>query len=136
MMREYRQHFDQLRFGEILNRAGITIEGLPKLPEFTRSGRSTLCYNYICGKCGLHQCNFDHIPGSKLTEDFVQKFIGMVKSGIQRYIEAHSGNHFDRLQDQRNVRQRRDYDQRSENQRRFGYGGGGYGQGGGGHRRA
>ena len=83
-MQQYHQKRNQVKVTELLQAGGKKFIDLPKMQCFTgENGRSTLCYNYILGRCLQKECKFQHIKGTQLDLPFVQGMINVLTPGMQ-----------------------------------------------------
>jgi hypothetical protein len=68
----------------ILNHVNLTMEDLPR-PAPEVCGTSSICYNYILGRCHMDPCNHKHLRAQDLTDDFASELLTKLRPGITEF---------------------------------------------------
>ena len=96
MMRGIWQRFGkEVRFAELIRSANIRINDLPTIDwHVGPTGNNCLCFNHILGHCphmvrGV--CTFDHVLGTDLSNNFVDKLCRLVTPGVDTILNGGTG---------------------------------------------
>ena len=82
-------------FGSILMAGGIRITDLPTLPAYQGPrGRSSMCYSQLLGLCLLDasECSFQSVRDDELTDDFVNRFVQVMRPALEAFLEQGARN--------------------------------------------
>ena len=81
------------------------------LRKYQNKGRSTLCYNFLLGRCNRTDCKFAHVRGAEIPGEFSKDLIEVIKPGVEAIVNegaqrSSNGNDRQRGGEGSNKRQR------------------------------
>ena len=75
---------------QILNAANVRFEDIPRLRGLVDDkGRTTVCYNYLCGQCPMRKCRFVHVQAPSVTDEWATNFCRLIQTGVD-YVARNS----------------------------------------------
>ena len=84
-MSDYIKKFRSVRLNQLLEHMGLTIADLPTLPVMATSTTS-ICYNFVLGKCVHSGCLHKHVDAVDVTDDFAEKITSTLTPAIQSFL--------------------------------------------------
>jgi hypothetical protein len=86
-----------IHLAEVLNVAGKQQQDLPMLPHFCyANGQPFLCWNSTLGWCMYWECHYlqegRHPSPNDIPDDFTDKVIGVLSTGIQACMQTGRGD--------------------------------------------
>lgn len=82
---EYVKKFRSIRLTQLLTSLNLTLADLPTMPSMAASD-TTLCYNYVLGRCVHSGCQHKHAPVEEVTDDFATALVNLLKPAIQNFM--------------------------------------------------
>ena len=83
----YVQRFKSVRLTQLLTSLNLTLADLPTLPAFAASDTS-LCYNFILGRCVHSGCVHKHVPAADVTDEFADKIVTILAPAVQQFMTS------------------------------------------------
>lgn len=80
----YVQRFWSICLTQLLASLNLTLADLPTLPGMT--GDTTLCYNYVLGRCVHAGCNHKHAAVDEVTDEFATRLITILRPAVQSFM--------------------------------------------------
>ena len=75
---------------QILSAANVRFEDIPRLRGLVDDeGRTTVCYNYLCGQCPMRKCRFVHVQAPSVTDKWDTNFCRLIQTGVD-YVARNS----------------------------------------------
>lgn len=70
----------------MLNHLNLTMDDLPKLGEGVVGGASSICYNFILGRCNVEQCQHEHVHSRDITDEFATDILSKLRPAITDFV--------------------------------------------------
>lgn len=83
-MTAYIQKFRSIRLTALLTSLNLSLADLPTLPSLAAD--TSLCYNFVLGKCVHNGCQHKHAPVSDITDEFATKLVDLLKPAIHEFM--------------------------------------------------
>ena len=83
-MTKYYQKFGNLKLKKILQYSNVTYDQMPRLPNYTKNGQSTLCWHHVLGQCNPMYCKRKdgHATAREIPDAFAQGVCQVISPGI------------------------------------------------------
>ena len=82
---DYVKKFRSIRLTQLLTSLNLTLADLPTLPSMSSSGTS-LCYNYVLGRCVHSGCQHKHAAVEDIPDTFATALVTMLNPAVQNFL--------------------------------------------------
>ena len=80
----YIQKFGSVRLIQLLQSLNQTVADLPTLPSLPAD--TSLCYNYILGRCVHSGCQHKHVPAEEVPDDFAAALVTLLQPAVTNFM--------------------------------------------------
>ncbi len=80
----YVTQFKSIRLIQLLSHLNLTVADLPTMPGLASD--TTLCYNYVLGRCVHTGCQHKHVPMEDIPDDFATALVTLLSPAAQHFI--------------------------------------------------
>lgn len=84
-MTAYVQKIRSIRLNLLLTLLNLTLGDLPTFPLIS-SSETSLCFNYVLGKCEHNECQHKHMVVTEVTDRFATKIIKILNPAINNFL--------------------------------------------------
>ena len=80
----YIQKFGSVRLLQLLNSMNLTLADLPSLSSLASD--TTLCYNFVLGRCAHSGCQHKHVPQEEIPDEFATALVNLLQPSVTNFM--------------------------------------------------